>query len=120
MTADILPMPPRQPLSPLPFVQTAKALVVALGIVRAYDVPEQVHVHVHGEGQNVTLDLTHCHKPATAMAHLGAAMGLDMGEYPSETPDGCAAVELRFQQYDDGILLTVRAVVAVPATWPKS
>lgn len=113
-----MPRRPRHDPRPLPADPVVTGLLLAARLRVEHDIPDQVHVHVHGEGRNVTLDLSHCSQPATTMSYLAAALELPLTEHPTETPDGCAAQELRLAQLRDGVLLTIRATIPLLAIWP--
>lgn len=111
------PSPP--PMArPLTFDPVVQGLLLAARLCTDHSIPEDVHVHVHGGGRNVTLDVSYCSQPATTMTYLAAALELSLDERPAETPDGCAAQELRVAQLRDGVLLTIRATIPIPAVWP--
>lgn len=106
------------PVAVLPHSQTAKALRTALALLEIAGLPEPVRWHVHGESQNLTFDYTGSPHAAgdvhTAAALVGAPL---VEEFAVETTDGEAAIELRAQEYLDGILRTFRAVVPLEPKW---
>lgn len=114
------PLPRRTTRPPRPFTSdpVVQGLLFAVGICRDYGIPEEAHVHVHGGGRNVTFDLTYCPQPAHAMRYLSSVLALELKEFPAETPDGCAAQELRCSWVHEGALLTIRATIPLIATWP--
>lgn len=118
MTVHPLPRRPSGQPRPLVFDPVVQGLLLAARLCTEHAIPEDVHVHVHGGGRNVTLDVSHCSQPATTMTYLAAVLELPLHEQPAETPDGCAAQELRVAQLRDGVLLTIRATIAIPAVWP--
>lgn len=109
------PQPPEYRFTP-----AGKALRTALALIEVAGVPDTGNVTVHGEGQNVTFDWTGKPHAAAEVACAAAACGLLIKRTPTETADGCAAVEHRATDYLDGILRTFRADVPVEATWPTS
>lgn len=122
---EFSPRPRRDPLeqamsrhpSRVRFSQTGKALRLAQQLIDD-GVPHEALVTVHGDGQNLTFDYTGKPHAAGDLACAAKVLGLLVGEYATDTADGCAAIELRAADYRDGILLTLRAVCPIEPVWP--
>lgn len=92
--------------------QVAKATRVALALMDIVGIPEPPHTHIHGGGQNITIDYTTAAHPAGDVRTAAALAGIPfVEEFACETISGEDAIELRAQDYLDGILRTFRAVV---------
>lgn len=106
----------RHPASSPRHTGTRRGLVIAASLIATHDLPE-CNVHVWDDGQIIVFDYTGKFHAAGDVAVAARALGMRVEEHAAETADGCAAVELRGQDYQDGILRTVRAVIPVPAAW---
>lgn len=101
------------------FHGTKRGLVLAAGLINVHALPDG-HVHVHSDGQCVTFDYSGNVRAELDVRYAAATLGMTVTETPADTPDGCAAVEYRAQNLEDGVLLTFRATVPVRALWPVS
>ena len=106
------------PVQVLPHSQSAKALRTALALLEVVGLPEPTRWHVHGEAQNVTFDYTGSAHAAGDVRTAAALVGVPLvEEFATETVSGEPAIELRAQDYLDGLLRTFRAVVPLEPKW---
>lgn len=101
------------------FSGTSRGLVIAAALIGQNDLPD-CNVNVWDEGRIVVLDYTSKVHAAGDCRVACQKLGLAVEEFAADTADGCAAIELRGSDYQDGVLRTVRAVIPVPATWTLS